>query len=167
MTITNALKELYVSSGSDVILHTLSLKHHAWGQAYYLVRDWASLNAALEDGSVVTFQRHAFNIQGPDVDETGGISLGIVMDNVGRELTTLLQKAASDENQVPIEVIYRIYLESDTSGPQNDPPLKLYLKSVKITDTTISGVAEMVNFHNRKFPNVKYSKRFRSLHDAI
>ena len=60
-----------------------------------------------------------------------------------------------------VDKTYQIIKIYDNKQP------KLYLRNVKIDTMKITGVAEMVNFQNRKFPTVKYNKRFRSLHDAV
>ena len=164
MALSEELKELYASGGDDVILHTLSFNHPAWSTPFYLVRDWNDLTVNLENsGPSTLFQKFAFNITGPNKDENGTQSLQIEVDAVSREFVDLLELAIVDENNSPIEVTYRLYLSSDTTGPQNDPPLKLWLKKVSVTNNTVSGKAELVGLINRKFPNILYGNEFRSL----
>lgn len=164
MTITDELKELYSSSGADVIVHTLEFNHTSWPGPFYIVRGFEDFSANLEDsGPVVVFQKFAFNIQGPNKDVMGSQTLKINVDSVSTELVDLLELAIVDTNNVPIEVKFRIYLESDTTAPQNDPPLKLWMRKVTVDNFKVSGQAELVNLANRVFPNVKYGPHFKSL----
>ena len=164
MTISEELRELYVSSGDDVILHTLSFNHTSWDTEFFIVRDFQDFTANLEnDGPETTFLKFAFNIKGPDTDINGNQVMNISVDAVNRQLVSLLETAANDENNNPIEVTYRQYIASDTTGPQNDPPLKLYMNKVQINNQKIQGTAELINLQNRKFPNVVYGNTFQSL----
>lgn len=164
MTLSEELKELYASSGTDVILHTLSFNHVAWDSEINIVRDFQDFTANLEDsGPSTVFTKHAFNITGPNKDENGTQTLKITVDAVNQVFVDLLEQAILDYSNSPIEVTYRIYLNSDTTGPQNNPPLKLYMKSVKVNNQTVSGTAELVSLINRKFPNVLYGSVFQSL----
>lgn len=167
MALTNELKELYASGGDDVILHTLAFSHPTWDADFYIVRDWQDFTANLEDsGPSTLFQKFAFSISGPDKDVIGNQTLSIQVDAVSRELVALLETANTDTNNNPIKVTYRIYLASDTSGPQNDPPLKMFMRTVRVNNTQITGQAELVNLENRKFPNVLYDNTFQSLVNA-
>jgi hypothetical protein len=164
MAISTELKELYASGGNDVILHTLSFNHNTWASPYYIVKDWQDLTANLHAGGPsITFNKYAFDIQGPNVDTKGAKYLSITLDNVSRELMGLLELAITDENFVAIEVVYRIYIASDTSQPQNTPALYLNLRKVRVNNTRITGIAEISSALNMKFPNVLYDSRFKSL----
>ena len=164
MALSEDLKELYASGGSSVILDTLSFSHATWDNEFRIVRDWSNLTANLEDsGPEVTFNKFAFNIQGPSKDDNGNQYLKITVDSVSREFVELLETAVLDTNNTPIEVVYRQYLDTDTTGPQNDPPLKLFMKNVRVTNTSVSGNAQLVSLVNRKFPNVVYGSTFQSL----
>lgn len=164
MAISEELEQLYVSSGEDVILHTLSFNHTAWDTEFFIVRDFQDFTAKLEyDGPETTFLKFAFNIKGPDTDIHGNQVMHISVDAVNRQLVGLLATAANDQNNNPIEVTYRQYISSDTTGPQNDPPLKLYMDKGKINNQKMQGTAELINLQNRKFPNVVYGNTFQSL----
>jgi len=164
MAISEDLKELYSSGGSDVVLHTLSLSHITWEESFYIVRDYQDWEANLEDsGPLVTFKKTAFSIEGPEIDVNGNQKLNITIDAVNRSIIDLLEVAVKDSSQSPIEVTYRLYIDSDNSGPQNDPPLKLYMRTVNLSTKNVSGYAELVGLENRKFPNVNYGNVFQSL----
>jgi hypothetical protein len=167
MALSDELKELYASSGDDVLLHTLSFNHPSWSSDFFIVRDWQDFTANLENsGPSTVFQKFAFSIQGPSKDEQGNQVLQIVIDAVSQELIALLEQANVDLNNSPIEVTYRAYLASDTTGPQNDPPLKLWMRKARVTNTKVTGQAELISLENRKFPNVKYGNTFQSLVNA-
>lgn len=164
MTISDDLKTVYSSAGDDVILHTLGFKHPSFSSPLYIVRDWQDFTANLEDsGPSTLFQKFAFSIQGPDKNELGNQVLSIVLDSVSLEIIKLLEQANADLNNSPIEVTYRAYLASDTTGPQNDPPLVLWMRKVQVSNTKIVGQAELISLENRKFPSVVYGTTFQSL----
>ena len=164
MTISEELKELYASGSTSVLLHTLSFNHSSWDSEFFIVRDFQNFTANLEDsGPSTLFQRFAFTIKGPSVDENGNQVLQVKVDAVSQEFIVLLEQASADTNTNPIEVTYRAYLDTDTTGPQNTPPLKLWMRKVQVTDKAISGQAELIALENRKFPNVVYDNVFQSL----
>lgn len=164
MPIAEALKEQRASSGEDVILHTLTFIHSTWSSPLHMVRDYQDFPAQLESGGeAVIFKAFSFSISGPDKSDNGTQSLKISVDTVNQEIIDLLELAVLDVNNVPIEVTYRVYLASDPTVPQIDPPLKLWLKKVKVNNSTMTGQAELVSLINRKFPNVVYGPVFVSL----
>ncbi len=162
MVLTQALKDVYASVGPEVVLYTLELNHKTFDSPFYLVRDWTDFEANLEnDGPLVTFQKYAFNFTEPKKDTVGNATLNIQIDNVNRQLSQLLENAL-DGSQTPIEVIYRIYLASDPSGPQNTP-LRLTMSQVTVTNSQASGTAVVIPLINRRFPNVVYTNVFQNL----
>lgn len=63
-----------------------------------------------------------------------------------------------------IDVIYRLYLASDTSGPQNDPPMVMQVNTINATPKSISLVAGFADLSNRTFPKFLYTlEQFPSL----
>lgn len=163
MALSEELKELYASSGTEVILSTLEINHNTFPEPIYIVNDWEDFTAKLEnDGPEVTFLRYAFNLTPPSQDENGNTSLNLSIDNVSTEITQLFENAI-DGNRVPISIKYRIYLNTDTTGPQNDPPIELFLYQANVSLSRVEGVAELINLVNRRFPNVNYGPVFQSL----
>lgn len=166
MPISDALKTLYGSGGSDVVLPTLEFKHSSWTTNFFIVKDWQDLTANLENnGPLTTFKRYSFSVKGPQKDTLGRRSIVISVDNVSREFIDLIEIAALEGNQTPISVVYREYLESDKTTPQNDPPLLLYLSDITVNNLKVSGRAEIASLINKKFPNVTYTDRFRGLYN--
>ncbi len=164
MALSEELKILYSSSGNNVILDTLSFNHTTFENEIFFVNDFQDFTANLENsGPSIVFKKYAFRISKPSKSESGNIVLNITLDTVNLTLLSKIQTAVSDINNNPIEVTYRTYISNDTSGPQNDPPLKLFLRKIKVTNTQISGKAELVSLQNRKFPNVIYDNAFQGL----
>ncbi len=162
MVLSQALRDTYASVGPEIVLYTLELNHKTFPGPFYMVRNWEDFEANLENsGPLVTFQKFAFDFTEPKKDAVGNASLNIRIDNVSREMSELLENSI-DGSQTPIEVVYRIYLASDPSGPQNTP-LKLSMRNITTTNTSASGTAEIIPLINRRFPNVLYTNIFQNL----
>lgn len=167
-TISEALAEAYASApANEVILHTIELLHPAFIDDFgevtgvRVVRDNVNHSLTLEAGAplhagqVVEFVGMAFDFSRPDVLPDGSPVVQIEVDNVSRELMRHLDAAAASPD--PVTLIYREYLASDPSGPQNDPPLQLTLLSVSADTLRVRGQAGFVQVANRRFPNVDYT----------
>lgn len=166
-SISEALAEAYASAPADeVILHTIELLHPAFLDAgqpvgVRVVRDTQNhtltleAGAPLDAGQAVEFTGMAFEFSRPDVLPDGSPVVQLEVDNVSRELMRHLDAAAMSPDQVTL--IYREYLASDPTGPQNDPPLQLTLLSVSADSLRVRGQAGFVQVANRRFPNVDYT----------
>jgi hypothetical protein len=174
-TLSAAIKEAYASAPSaEVILHTLEFRHPAFvdelGQptALRVVRDHANLIASLEvsapidPGYPVLFLAYPFDLIPPSVEQGASPEVVITVDNVSAEIERNLSIAVSSPYLV--EVTYRAYLASDTSTPQNDPPMTLTVTQVEATDFRITCRASFGDLANRQFPNEDYTvERFPGL----
>jgi hypothetical protein len=56
-----------------------------------------------------------------------------------------------------VSVIYREFLSSDLSSPQNNPPLSLTIMSVTADLYKVTAVASFANLMNKRFPTKEYS----------
>jgi hypothetical protein len=75
-------------------------------------------------------------------------------------LTAVAESGTTD----PIEVTYRIYLDSDHSTPQNIPPLRLFLTDARVDLFSVSMRATFADVVNRPYPNAYYTReKFPSL----
>jgi hypothetical protein len=64
----------------------------------------------------------------------------------------------------PVEIYYRPYLSTDLETPLMEPPLRLFLRDVTVSESQVSGRAVPVDFLNLKFPTQLYdSERFPPL----
>lgn len=168
-TLADALAEAYASApSSEVILHTLELRHSSFTSPIRVVRDHADFTATLEadapedPGAEVTFVAFAFDFVLPDVQRSQSPEIEISLDGISGELVAYLDAAAQSESL--IEVTYRPYLASDTSGPQMDPPLTLVIRSVSADIFRVRARAGYADLANRKFPGETYdTERFPGL----
>lgn len=164
MTISQELQEVYTSGKGDTILHTLSLSRSTFSKVYYFVRNHEDFQANLENsGPLVTFEKFAFEFEVSPRDQNGKQSIRLQMDGISREIVEELETAIDGTNE-PVLVTYRIYLNSDNAGPQNDPPQSFFLVNATANENSVTGNAQAVGLVNRKFPNTVYTKeRFPSL----
>lgn len=168
-TLEDALAEAYASApSSEVILHTLEIRHPSFTVPIRVVRDFNDFTAYLEadapadPGAQVTFVAMAFDFSLPDVEKAVSPEIDISLDNVSGELIGYLDAAAQTPDL--IEVTYRPYLASDPSGPQMNPPLTLVIRSVSADVFRVRARAGFADLANRKFPNEVYdAERFPGL----
>ena len=161
-TLSQALAEAYAAApAAEVVLHTLEIWHASFTAPVRVVRDFADLTATLEagaprnPGAAVTFTAYAFDFRAPEVSSDAPPTLTIELDNVSQEL--LAQIDLSTASTTPISVIYRVYLASATSAPQNSPPLVLEVQSIQVSPTRISIECGFLDLANRRFPSVDYT----------
>lgn len=161
-TLSEAIKEAYASAPADqIIYHTLEIWHPNFTQPIYVVRDFEDLNATIEAGAArnastaVTFVGFAFELIPPEVDAAGVPQCVIEIDNVSREILANIEAAMGSTDS--ITVIYRAYLASDTSGPENDPPLELTIMAITADPFKVRAVAGFGSLANLRFPKLDYS----------
>ncbi len=155
-TLSQAIKEAYAAAPVNVaIYHTLEINHPAFTQPIYVVRDYADLNANLENGTPVTFVRFAFDLVKPEVSTTGVPQCTFEIDNVSREILANIQLAMTSTS--PITITYREYISSDLTAPQNNPPLTMQLSNIKADVFRVRAVATFGDVNNKRFPNEEYT----------
>jgi len=171
ISISEALAESYAHASVDEpVLLTLEIHHPDFrspnGQptAARIVNDWADLTATLEadapmNGSqAVRFSACPFEYTKPEQTDTGApAAVQIVIDNVSRKITPLLDQVVA--SMVPVLVIERIYLPSDTSAPHEMPPTRMYLSAPQVTSTSVTLQASFGNLTNRRFPAARYKRK--------
>lgn len=162
VTLSQAIQEAYASAPTDeVILHTLEIWHENFSQPIYVVRDTVDVLATIEAGAArnggqeVTFVAFAFDLVPPDVDKAGVPQCVIELDNVSRDIIANIELAMGSSST--ITVIYRAYLDSDLSGPENDPPLELSILSITADPFKVRALAGFSSLANLKFPRLEYS----------
>ncbi|HAJ72428.1 MAG TPA: transcriptional regulator [Methylophilaceae bacterium] len=174
-TMSEAWKEALASAPEgEVCLHTLEFRHPNFKDisnnlmAIRVVLDHQDLSAVLEAdaplnaGQTVVFTKMAFGLELPPLESISAPELKIVMDNVSQDIEYYLALATA--SPYPVEVTYREYLNTDLSGPQNNPPLNFTLKNPQADDFQITATASTSDVGNRQFPNEDYtSKRFPGL----
>lgn len=168
-SLSDALQEAYASApSSEVILHTLEIRHPSFTQPIRVVRDHHDFTAFLESDAPedpsceVTFVALAFDFTLPEVSKANTPEIDISLDNVSGEIIAYLDAAAQTAEL--IEVTYRPYLASDPSGPQMNPPMTLVIRSVTADVFRVRARAGYADLSNRKFPNEVYdAERFPGL----
>lgn len=160
--LSEAIKEAYASAPADEIIHhTLEIWHPNFTQPIYVVRDYTDLNATLEATAArnasteVTFVAFAFELVPPEVDKAGVPQCVIEIDNVSREILANIEAAMGSTDS--IVVIYRAFLSSDLTGPENDPPLELTIHSITADPFKVRATAGFGSLANLKFPRQEYS----------
>ena len=169
-TLSEAIKEAYASSPSDVvILHTLEFRHPLFldennkPMAIRLVRDHQNLVATLEEnaplnaGEQVTFIAMAFDLALPAIDTAPVPEITVTLDNVSGKLVPYLDKAVDSGQR--IEITYRPYLSNDTSCPHMVPPITLTLSDVEADVMRITGRARLLDVGNKRFPGENYNAK--------
>ena len=161
-TLSQALKEAYAAAPAGlVIYHTLELWHPAFTTPIRVVRDYVDLTATLEssaprDASAsVLFVAFNFDITKPEVSPTGVPQITITMDNVDRSIVANIEAAMGSTDMV--QVIYREFLSTDMSAPQNNPPLTMTILNIVADVFKVTATAGFNNLMNKRFPTLEYS----------
>lgn len=161
-TLSEAIKEAYAAAPSNVIVyHTLELNHASFVTPLRVVRDYDNLTATLEatapsnPGESVLFVAYPFNIIPPEVTATAVPQCTIEIDNVTREILAQVEAAILTPDLVTL--IYRQYISSDLSGPQNDPPMRLTVNAIRADPFKIYITAGFGDFANKKWPREEYT----------
>lgn len=168
-TLQEAIKEAYATAPADkVILYTLELRHPAFTEPIRVVRNHVAFDATLEidapvdPGALVTFQAFAFSLQLPEVSMGGNPEIVIDIDNVSREIVANIEKAVVTPYM--IEVTFRVYLMDDPSGPQNNPPMHMVVRSISADVFKVTARAGFGDLSRMAYPKLVYTlERFPAL----
>jgi len=160
-TLSLALKEAYASAPSNlVIYHTLELFHPSFSAPIRVVRDYDNLVARLEvtapnnPGEQVTFIAFNFDFTKPEVSSQGVPQITITMDNVDRSIVANIEQALTTTDLVTL--VYREYISTDLTAPQNNPPLTMNVIGITADVFTVTAIASFPNLMNRRFPSTGY-----------
>lgn len=161
-TLSQAIREAYAAAPADVIVyHTLEINHPAFSTPIRVVRDTADLTATLEasapnDASTaVTFVGFRFDVVPPDVSTSAVPQCVIEIDNVSREILSQIEAAMISTDL--ITCIYRQFISTDLTVPQNNPPLTLTVLAISATVFRIRATCGFGDLANRRFPAVDYT----------
>lgn len=160
-TLSQALKEAYAAAPAGVVIyHTLELMHPAFSMPIRVVRDYSDLTARLEasaplnPGAQVTFTGFAFEFTKPDTGANGVPQMTIEIDNVDRSIVANIDAAMITPQM--ITVIYREFISTDLSAPQNNPPLTATVLAITATTPKITATVGFPNLLNYRFPRMAY-----------
>ncbi len=152
MPISQALKEIYASApATQRFIETLAFTHSLFSQPYYVTADNVSWDFLLETGQLVTFLPMPFRIVLPSLDGQGQQDMALTIANIGRALIDPLEAAIAKPSE-PIRCVYRVYLDTPSTSPQNTPPLSLIITSIQVTAEAVSATATRTDVLNRAFP---------------
>lgn len=153
-----AVREAYALAPASVVhIHTIELRHESITQPLYLVQGFRNMELPLETAAVVVFRATPFRFTLPPTNDTGLQELSLTIDNVGGRASDFCELAMNFPS--PVEVRYRPYLSTDLSGPKLNPPLRLFLTNVTISEAQVAGRAVPVDFLNLEFPTVNYTRK--------
>lgn len=147
------LEEVYASAPTDkVLIHTLQVSHDTVGDFYY-ARSYDDVIAVTEEESEVTFQAVALSLQLPKKGVQGREDLVFTLDNVnGEALVAIDQMMEAGGNT---SVIYRSYVSTDLTGPQERIPLVATSASINVSAVSIN--ATFRDFVNKAWPRRRYT----------
>jgi hypothetical protein len=155
-TLSEAAKEAYaISPTGELPLETLELSHPSLVGVIRLVKDRAGHTFGV-DGSDELFEPCGFRMSLPQAGESGLQELSIAIDNVDLRITDFIN--AVKESATAVTVKYRLYLISDPSTAQNDPPLELSLTDVNLNDIEVTGKATFADVLNKGFLSLLYTR---------
>lgn len=168
MSLEQALQECYASNPVDQFpLDTVELLHPSFTdengvlasvRAVLGYEQWElglEADAPLNPGEMVTFYPIPFDISPVGFAEGETPKLTFSISNVSRLLTKYLEQAIADTR--PITVIYRQYLNTDTSRPQIDPVVTMTLTKATAGVTTVTGTATLSDVYSWPFPWQRYT----------
>lgn len=159
-----ALVEAYAIAPASVAhIHTIELRHQSMSEPLYLVQGFFHKNMKIvAGGAFIKFRACGFNFTLPATDDGGLQELSLTIDNANNRVSDFCESAMIFP--APVEIYYRPYLSTDLTTPLMNPPLRLFLKDVTVSESQVSGRAVPVDFLNLKFPTELYdSSRFPPL----
>ena len=163
-SLDEALKEVYTLAPTNSFhIDTLEISHPSLVDVVYMVRNIEPMELTLENASTVTFEPVPFRFIPPASGTNGAQEMTIAIDNVDRRISDFIEAVGTDSKD-PVMVKYRVYLSNAKSGPQNAPPLVLFLTDLKINAFEVTGRATFTGIINKPYPNQFYDReRFPGL----
>lgn len=169
---SQAIQEAYASApSSEVILHTLELRHPAFsGTAIRVVMDYGDDymvdgeevsghylglegDAPVQASQTVFFQSCMFSLDLPEQKDGALPTIQVELDNVTRLVMEYLDEAIGQK--APMDLTYREYIASDKTAPQFILG-GLTLKEVKSNLGRVTGTAQFSDLVNKSFPRKLY-----------
>ena len=113
------LEEVNASGGDDVIIRTLEITSEAWDDPILLATGFVDQVCTTEDGRTLTFIGVNMSITLPKKNNKGNQTLAFSVDNTTGAVSRFVDAAV--EANARATVIYRTYLSSNKSAPQEKP----------------------------------------------
>jgi hypothetical protein len=121
----------------------------------HLVNDNMPLTALIETGTEVTFVTRSFELNPFVSGEDGSPSIQLTIDNTDFAVSRYINNAR--KFAVPLEVVLRIYMTNDLTGPQNNPPMVLFATDFDTRGSVVGCKLSWIDLINSKFPNFYYT----------
>lgn len=113
------LEEVNASGGDDVIIRTLEITSTAWSSPILLATGFVDQVCTTEDGRTLTFRGVNMAITLPKKNNKGNQTLAFSVDNTTGEVSRFADSAVAANARA--NVIYRTFLSSNKSAPQEKP----------------------------------------------
>jgi len=127
-----------------------------------VVNDFTNIRAKLESAApvgadtFVEFTAMPVSVNGPEEGDTSSVpSLSINVDGVSGHIAEQLDEALL--SATPVEVTERIYASDDLTAPARMPPITMILRTINVTDVTVSAQASFYDPANNAFPRKEYT----------
>ncbi len=157
MAESQLLKQWFAEGGAAVRYCTLELRCPDFSQTHYLVSampDSGPLQAQLEDSTPVEFIPSPISMRLPEQGVQGRESLQVTLDGVSRDVLLELERNANGAH-APITAVYREYLDSDLTGPQDIR--ELTLRNPSVSSNRVTAECTYSQPINLPFPRTKYT----------
>lgn len=132
-------------------------------QSRFLVQNTENMTFNIEDGSTQIFIAFPFKLMLPEAGSDQQ-DIGVVLDNVSLELINEIE-SASLNTEVPIKMIYRVYIDGSTYA--QNTPIELSITNLSVDMNSITATATRANLYDRRFPfgeTTVYDRRFKGLY---
>lgn len=154
---SDKIKEDFATAPTDDLqIHTLEIynDNDPQSETYFLCNDMVDHVLTNEDATQHTYQAANFSFTLPTSDNEGAPEMQISISNIGGVVQNYIERV---RDYGPITVKYRVFLASNTSQPQTDNPLRLFLTEVNIDAFQVNGRVSFVDILNKPFPSINYN----------
>ncbi len=150
-----AMKEALASCPvDDSIIDTVQASHDTIGSIYYADYD-IDVTLTLEDESEQEFKKGSFSIGFPERSDKGASDIPI---SFGMDKTVMEYFEDCFNAGGQITLTRRLYLSSDTSGPQNTSSINYIVSEISTTELEVSIKADFaIDVVNKRFPTRNFT----------
>lgn len=159
VSLSEAYAEAVASAPVDrMIFFTYELTHPTFAERILIVNDFKPITATLEDGTTVDFVACPVQATPPEEGDNSEMpKINIRIDGVSAIVASQLDAAVKTMDRIGI--VERQYVSDDLSAPAVMPPLRLTLRDVEVTETTVNVTAAFDDPINRGFPAKDYTAK--------
>ena len=126
------------------------MRHSSWSADVTVTSHYEDFEGIL-DGQTWLFDAVPTMTILPSKTADGDQQMSMVFNGIESDVIARL-KSAIDSPQEPITVVYSEYFIGNPA-PQIDPPYRLYLSTLTLNGSTLTGTASRPDIINRPFPN--------------